>query len=284
MQDMVVAAVQMNGELGQVERNLDSIGRWVDKAAKSGADLVVFPELVITGHWCSTEAWKVSQEVPDGPAISRIRELAEEHGLYICAGIGEREGGIQYNSQVLVGPEGYVGKQRKLHMSSDEYFYYRAGSQFCVLDTSKCRIGVSICYDNVFPEVPRILALKGAEVILAPHAARFGKWRTRGQTRIVAKQKRFYRKVYASRAYDNGVYLVIVNQAGPAGVDANHAGGTMILDPEGEVLAESKTKVIEEEMVLAKLEASRVEKRRSGRCFNLVTRRPEIYGEITRLG
>lgn len=139
-----------------------------------------------------------------------------------------------------------------------------------------------ICYDNLFPEVARILALKGAEVILSPHAARFGDWKEKGQEEVVANQKRFYRKVYASRAYDNGTYLVAVNQAGHAGENINHAGGTIFFDPEGEVIAESKAKLIEEEIVVAKLEASKFEARRSSRCFNLVTRRAEIYGEIAR--
>lgn len=243
---------------------------------------MVFPELAITGHWCSPESWKASQAVPNGPAVVEIEELAKKHDLHISIGIAEREHGVQYNSQILVGPQGYIGKQRKLHMSSDEYFYFRAGAEMPVFDIGKCKIGTAICYDNFFPEVPRILALKGAEVVLSRHAARFGKCRKKGQRKIVADQKKFYRKVYASRAYDNGVFYVIVNQAGRAGEDTSHAGGTMVLDPEGEVVAESKTKVIEEEMVIAELKSSLYEKRRSSRCFNLVTRRPEIYGEIAR--
>jgi len=268
MQDLTVAAVQMNAELGRAEKNLRKVRAWTGKASKSGAELVVFPELAITGHWCSSDSWKASQAVPGGPAVVEVEKLARRHKLHISIGIGEKEHGVQYNTQVLVGPKGYIGKQRKLHMSSDEYFYFRTGTEMPVFDIGKCRIGTVICYDNVFPEVPRILALKGAELVLSPHAARFGKWKARGQRRIVADQKKFYRKVYASRAYDNGVYYIIVN--------------TMILDPQGDVVAESKTKVIEEEMVVARLESSLYEKRRSSRCFNLLTRRPEIYGEIAR--
>ena len=282
MEDVVVAAVQMNAPVGETESNLKVIGGWTRKAAKAKADLVLFPELAITGHWCSQDAWKASQEVP-GPAVNQIEDLAQKHNLYISVGIGERDAGVQYNTQILAGPSGYIGKQRKLHMSSDEYFYYRGGSEMPVLNAGKCRVGTVICYDNLFPEVPRILALKGAEVILSPHASRFAKrWKTKGQSRVVAHQKSFYRQVYASRAIDNGVHYVITNQAGKAGKETNHAGGIMIFDPQGEVVAESKTKVIEHEMVVATLEASKFEERRSGRCFNLVTRRPELFGEISR--
>ncbi len=283
MKDIVVAAVQMNGLLGETSSNLKAVSGWTRRAAKSKADLILFPELVITGHWCSQDSWKASQEVPSGWAVMEIERLARKHKLHISVGIGERDAGVQYNTQILAGPSGYVGKQRKLHMSSDEYFYYRGGSEMPVLDAGKCRIGTVICYDNLFPEVPRILALKGAEVILSPHAARFAKkWKKKGQRKIVSKQKSFYRKVYASRAIDNGVYYVITNQAGPAGEETNHAGGIMIFDPQGDVVAESETKIIEDEMVVATLDASKFEERRSGRCFNLITRRPELYGEISR--
>lgn len=282
MEDLVVAAVQMNGLLGEVERNLDEVARWAGEAAAGDADLVLFPELVITGHWCSTESWKASECVPEGPIVRRIEELSRRHDLYISVGMGEKEHGVQYNSQILVGPSGYIGKQRKLHMSSDEYFHYRGGTEMPVLDAGRCKVGTVICYDNVFPEVVRVLALKGAEVMLSPHAARFGKWTKRGERKAVAKQKGFYRKVYATRAYDNGVFYVVTNQAGPAGENTNHAGGVMFFDPKGDVIAESKTRMIEDEMVIARLESSLYVERRSGRCFNLLTRRPELFGEICR--
>jgi len=281
LEDLTVAAIQMNAPLGHVDENLKSIRTWISRAVKSKADLILFPELAITGHWCSTDSWGVSQEVPGGGAIKQVEDLAKKHGVFISVGIGERDRGVQYNCQALVGPGGFVGKQRKLHMSSDEYFYYRGGTEMPVLDAGRCRVGTVICYDNLFPEVPRVLALKGAEVILSPHAGRYGK-RTRGKKKPVAKQKSFYRKAYTSRAFDNGVYYVVTNQAGHAGKDTNHAGGIMIFDPMGEVIAESETKVIEDEMVVAKLEAKAFQDRRSGRCFNLLTRRPGLFGEISR--
>jgi len=282
LKDTTVAAVQMNGEIGKTEKNLEKVEDWTSKASESGADLVLFPELVITGHWCSPEAWSHAEKVPDGPSVRRLETISREYGVVVCAGLGEIESGVQYNAQVVVGPDGYLGKQRKLHMSGDEYFYYRPGSQINPIDVGRCIVGIVICYDNLFPEVPRILALKGAEVILAPHAARFARGR-RGEKRIVSDQKRFYRKVYASRAFDNGVFYVVTNQAGYAGEGTSHAGGTIVFDPQGEVVAESNTAVIEEEMVVATLSARSFSERRGSKCFPLLTRRPEIYGEIVAL-
>ena len=85
---------------------------------------------------------------------------------------------------------------------------------------------------------------------------------------------------YANRACDNGCYCVVVNQAGPAGPETNHAGGIMVFDPEGKCVAESKTRRIEEEMVVCDLDGDGVNKKRGSRCFNLITRRPEIYGPL----
>jgi predicted amidohydrolase len=282
MDSFRVAAVQMNGPFGEAERNLDAIQAWCRQAADQGARLALFPELVITGHCCSNDAYALAEPVPDGPSTRRLEALAREFALAISAGLGENERGVIYNTQVLVGPEGFIGKQRKTHMSRDEYFHYRFGNGLPVHDLGFCKAGTIICFDIIFPEVARALAVKGAEVLLAPHAARMGKWRERGQQRIVRDHKRLWKKVYASRAYDNGAYLVVTNQAGPAGPNTNHAGGIMVFDPWGDVIAESQTKVIEDEMVVCDLDAEALVRRRSASCFPLTVRRPEIYGDLCR--
>lgn len=282
MESLRVAAVQMNGPFGQPVENLGAIATWCSRAAEAGAKLVLFPELVITGHWCHRDAYRFAEPVPGGPSTARLEALAREYGLVISAGLGELDGGVQYNTQVLVTPQGYLGKQRKTHMSADEYFHYRPGTQLPVHDIGCCRVGTIICFDIMFPETARLLALHGAEVLLAPHAARMGKWRERGQPRVVREQKRTWRKLYASRALDNGCFLVVTNQAGRAGPDTSHAGGIMIFDPDGEVIAESQAKGVAEEMVVCDLDAEKLVSRRSRTCFPLLTRRPEIYGDLAR--
>ena len=95
--------------------NLKKIKSWTSKAARANADIILFPELAISGHWCNTDSWAVSQEVPGGSAVKQVLSLAKKHGVYISVGLGERDMGVQYNCQVLVGPGGYIGKQRKLN-------------------------------------------------------------------------------------------------------------------------------------------------------------------------
>jgi len=169
MKSTRVAAVSMNGYLGVPEQVLTAIDSWCERAAADHAELVLFPELVIHGH-CTPNTWHLAESVPDGPSVMRLVQIARRHRLILCAGMSEKERDIVYNTQVLVGPEGYVGKQRKLHLSRDEVFHYKGGRELPAFDVGPCKVGIVICYDNQFPEVARVLALRGADIILMPHA------------------------------------------------------------------------------------------------------------------
>src|SRR5262245_37672336 len=175
MQTTRVAAVSMNGFLGEPDRVLRAIDSWCERAAAERVELVLFPELVIHGH-CTPNTWALAESVPDGPSTTRLVEIAHRHRLTLCAGLSEKERDIVYNTMVLAGPNGYIGKQRKLHLSRDEVFYYKGGRELPVFDIGPCKVGIVICYDNQFPEIARELALRAADVILMPHAARFRTW------------------------------------------------------------------------------------------------------------
>jgi len=289
MRDFTIALIAHESPVGRKRRNLEAVVAWTRKAAKKGAELIGFPELNLTGHAGHRRMVAEAEAVPDGPAVARLCELAAELGVHICAGICENERGIHYNTQFLVGPGGYVGKQRKVHLSGDEYFHFRYGTQLPVFDLPFARVGIIICYDNNHPEISRCLAVDGAEVLLVPHAARFGKWpRTvAGRRRAVAERTRYVTMTHACRANDNGVYVAYCNTAGRsamgiAGVQANHAGGCMIFGPRGETVAASRARDIREEMLVVTLPAEPVASRRAGRCFTLQTRRPEVFGALTR--
>src|SRR3954454_18462994 len=124
MQATRVAAVSMNGLLGEPEKVLTAIDSWCARATEARAELVLFPELVIHGH-CTPNTWELAEPVSDGPSVRKLEEIAAGLGLVICAGLSEKERDIVFNPQVLVGPQGYIGKQRKLHLSRDEVFYYK---------------------------------------------------------------------------------------------------------------------------------------------------------------
>src|SRR5215467_8783593 len=136
-----VAAVSMNGWLGEPERVLSAIDAWCERAASEKAELVLFPELVVHGH-CTPNTWELAEPVPDGPSVRRLVQLARDYRVVLCVGLSEKERDIVYNTQVVVGPDGYIGKQRKLHLSRDEVFLYKGGRDINVFDIGFCRIGI----------------------------------------------------------------------------------------------------------------------------------------------
>ena len=287
-----VAAVSMNGFLGDPQRVLGAIDVWCERAAAEKADLVLFPELVIHGH-CTPNTWALAEAVPDGPSVARLVEIARRHRLTLCAGMSEKERDIAYNTMVLIGPDGYLGKQRKIHCSRDEVFYYKGGRELPVFDIGPCKVGIVICYDNQFPEISRILALRGADVILMPHAGRFKLWQDTPESEAAARRySHDFLKKYALRARENACFAVLTDQVGRAGyVDLwprdsenqpHHAGAALIWGPDGNLLRSTQEQRIEEEMIVATLDAALLAQERSLANYMLRTRRPELFGELIR--
>jgi predicted amidohydrolase len=292
MQATRVAAVSMNGLLGEPERVLVAIGSWCERAAAAKADLVLFPELVVHGH-CTPSTWDLAEPVPDGPSVRRLCDLARRHRLVLSVGLSEKERDIVYNTQVLVGPEGYIGKQRKLHLSRDEVNYYKGGRDILVFDVGRCKVGAVICYDNQFPEIPRVLALRGADVLLMPHAARFKPWRDTPEGEAAARRhSHMFLSKYALRARENACFAVLTDQAGRAGTldgypedhenQPHHAGTAFIWGPDGEPLASAQQERVQEEMIVADLDPMQLARERSLGNYMLRTRRPELFGELVR--
>ena len=293
MQTVRVAAVSMNSELGKPEPALEAIAGWCERAAAEKAELVLFPELVVHGH-CTPNTWGLAEPVPDGPSVQRLVQLAKHYRLFLSVGMSEKERDIVFNTQVLVGPAGYIGKQRKLHLSRDENLFYKGGRELPVLDIGKCKVGTVICYDNQHPELARILALRGADVILMPHAARIKMWDDNSpESEAAARRHSFeYFTGYMMRARENACFAIVADQAGRAGyVDSyprdhfnqpHHAGAAIIFGPDGELLAHAQTERIRDEMILATLDSELLAKQRSHPNYTLRTRRPELFGELVR--
>ena len=291
MQDIRIAAVSMNGRLGEPEAVLDEIADWTAKAVQEGAELVLFPELVVHGH-CTPNTYALAEAVPDGPSTQRLCRIARENKVVVCAGLSEKEDDLVFNTQIVAGPDGYIGKQRKIHLSRDEVFFYKGGREMPVFDVGKCRIGIQICYDKLFPEISRVLCLRGAEVLLMPHAARSMKWDETPQSQAAARADLadYNGKFVPTRAMENSCFAVLTDQAGRAGyVDAypddhpnqpHHPGGAMISDPAGKIIAKTQDERIEPEMIVATLEADAINEERSQPNFTLKTRRPELFGAL----
>ncbi|MBY0523618.1 MAG: hypothetical protein K2R98_09465 [Gemmataceae bacterium] len=292
MQTLRAAAVSTNGWMGEPERVLKSMAGWCERAAAEKAELVLFPELLIQGH-CTPNTWELAEAVPEGPATQRLMQLARHYRLVLAVGMSEKERDIVYNTVVLVGPDGYIGKQRKLHMSRDENFYYKGGRDIKVFDVGPCKVGVVICYDNQFPEIARIQALRGADVILMPHAARFRTWEDTPESEAAARHHshRFLGK-YALRARENVCFALLTDQAGRAGYvntvppdhenQPHHAGAAFIWGPDGELLAQTQEECIKEELIVATLDVKLLAQERSLANYMLRTRRPELFDELVK--
>lgn len=293
MESIRIAAASMNGFLGEPQRSLAAIAGWCEQAAAEQAELALFPELVVHGH-CTPNTWEVAEPVPDGPSVQRLVDLARRFGMFLSVGMSEKERDIVYNTQVLVGPQGYIGKQRKLHLSRDEVSMYKGGREIVVFDLGKCRVGTVICYDNWFPEIPRILALRGAEVILMPHAAREKGWDDTPESETAARRHVYYNFAsgYAMRARENACFCVLADQAGRAGyVDTyprdhpnqpHHPGAAVIFGPDGSVLKATQTERIRDEMIVHDLDPALLAAARGHPNYTLRNRRPELFGELVR--
>lgn len=279
-----VAAVQMNALKDDLDHNLDVHATFIRKAAAKGCRLVLFPELSVTAHYGSEEVVQFAEEAGRGRIWDVIAGQAKEHQIVVSYGFCELAHGTHYNSQALVGPRGLVGIQRKVHASKDEYFSFRMGRSLDVFSTGFCRVGTLICYDSFFSEAWRVLTLKGAEIILAPHASRSGWGKKVPKARQVKALKSCLSELpgdngtYAKR---NGVFAVFANQVDYNG-HSTHAGGAYVIDPSGKILTKSRA-MLDDQMITAEIDPKELSRARRSAHYVLKTRRPEIYKEITRM-
>ncbi|MGQ4274915.1 nitrilase-related carbon-nitrogen hydrolase [Terrihabitans sp. B22-R8] len=149
-----------------MEMNLTTIGRLAEEVAASGAELVVFPELALTG----LDDPAATAIATDDPAIKRLTALAARLGLVLVVGLAERAGGNLHNTAILVGPRGMIGSYRKIHLSGADRLWAEAGHEWSVIDLPFGRAGILIGHDLSFPESARVLALKGCDLLLCPSA------------------------------------------------------------------------------------------------------------------
>jgi len=309
MQDVKIAAAQFTPQPTDKPANLARIEALAAEAAEAGAEIVCFQEQAVAGYnlWGQgtrrerddgeapvepgrvSPAWTepgvhpytVAEPVPDGPSTQRLIEIAKAHGVVVTAGLPEvRRDNAVYNTYVIVSPKGYVGRYAKCHcVPGAEFAYFKQGNSLPVFDLGKIRVGALICYDNHFPEAHRVLAINGAQAILMPHVTVGRGWWHDLPADDAREQARNWLLTWLrARAFDNSVYAVFVNEVGPA--DSGPLGCSMILNPEGHILAECTTGG--EEVIVAELSAKKFYDVRRRTHDYLNHRRPELYGDLVR--
>jgi predicted amidohydrolase len=302
LRDIRVATIQFQHAPGDKAYNFGRVRHFVDEAARAQVEIIAFPEMCLTGYWhvrkLSRDAIEaLAEPVPDGPSTQALLRLSLDHGMTIGAGLIERASdGRLHNSYVVAMPNGDWAVHRKLH--SFEHPSIIDGDRYTVFDTPHgCRVGVLICYDNNIVENARVTALLGAEILLAPHQTGGCNsvsphamkpvdpaiWERRHEDPAAIeaelcgiKGRGWLMRWLPSRAHDNGMFLLFSNGIGPDD-DEIRTGNAMVLDPYGEVIAE--TRVADDAMVVADLDASLLPTS-SGRRW-LRARRPELYAALT---
>jgi N-carbamoylputrescine amidase len=260
-----------------IDAALRTIERSVAAAAVQGAKLVVFPESALGGYLREPMPGESGPELPvaldpDGPEIAALIAIAGE--TVVCAGYTEAgAGGRRYAAAVCVDGSGVLGRHRKVHLPPGERFAYTPGDRFAAFDTPVGRIGMLICYDKLFPEAARALALDGADVIAS--MAAWPVCRQRPARRVAQdRQTRHFNLTDAARAVENQVVWVSSNQTGTLG-PLRFLGNAKIVDPEGVVLARTGASA---GMALAHVDAAAAVRASRMGIDHLGDRRAEAYG------
>jgi len=297
MEPFTVAATQVETRHLDVDHNLELHVRLIEETAAAGCHLVVFPEGSVTGSNGSEEVVRHA-EPSDGRIYRTLQAEAARHRIVVSYGFCELYRGTHYNTSALVGPDGLLGLQRKVHASYDEFFRFRQAYEWEVADAGFCRVGTAICHDSDFFESWRILALMGAEVILLPHANRTmpagggdltfdGRGREEPEASVLGAQRELLDerpwppRIHDFLARDNGVFAVFSDQVGFDG-HSSHVGGAYVLAPDGSMLAKSEPSVASG-WISAELDPALLARARENPWFALKKRRPEAYGALTEL-
>ncbi|PIQ96082.1 MAG: acyltransferase [Nitrospinae bacterium CG11_big_fil_rev_8_21_14_0_20_56_8] len=221
---MRVGFIQNDPVFGSVRHNLDAA---LEILSGMQADLVVLPELFATGYQFTgpEEARDLGEPIPGGPTTEALIEAARANRQFLVAGLPEIDEGIVYNSAVIVGPEGYVGKYRKAHLFDTEKEVFQPGNlPLKVFDLGGVRVGVMICFDWRFPETARVLALQGAEIIAHP------------ANLVLAHCP----QAMITRCLENRVFAITADRVGKEERVPGHAlrfmGQSQVVDPDGNVL------------------------------------------------
>jgi beta-ureidopropionase len=247
LKEFISACVQISITPNEVHTNIDKGVAWLEKAVlEHEAELVVFPETVTTGYETdlnADELWDLVDEAP-GVITQKIQEAAKQLGVYVVWPSYRRgsERGMVYNSAILIGPQGeIVGIYDKTHPAPWERRvnggWVEIGTRADVYETPLGNIGMIICYDGDFPELSRLLAVKGAEIIVRASA--------------LQRSYDIWYITSAARAYDNHVYVLASNLIGPDACGNYGFGHSMIINPIAWRLAQARGT---EEIISAKLD------------------------------
>lgn len=271
-----IACLQMEPCVGEKQRNVERSLAMLADAAGAGAQLAVLPELSNSGYVFRTrqEAFAAAEQIPNGFTCRAWAALAARHGMHIVAGIAERDGPALYNAAVVLGPDGLIGKYRKNHLWAAENLFFEPGNLGVpVFHTDIGRIAVAICYDIWFPEIFRLAALQGADLMCVPT-----NWVPMpGQPDTLPVMANI---LAMGGAHANAMFVAAADRVGTERGQP-FLGRSIIVGYTGWPLA-GPASADREEMILADVNLSDARRKRSFSEFNQVLRdrRIDLYAEM----
>jgi len=244
MDEINVALAQIDCKAGDKKYNIEKMVKHIKKAKKKDANLIIFPELSLTGYIIRDLAYDLA-ELIKGSSVRLLEEVAKKEEVYIVFGMVERSEKAQavlYNTAVLLGPEGFVGKYHKMYLPTHSVFeekrYFRPGYQAPVFDTDIGKVGLMVCYDIFFPELARMLRLNGSQLTICISAS-------------PAVRSKFFEVLTVARAMENTTYVAFVNLVGIED-GLQFWGGSRLIAPNGSII--SQAKYDEEDQVIGTLD------------------------------
>ncbi len=263
---MKIALHQTAGTPRDPEANIRHLEVTAAEAAHRGAELLVLPEMWLTGYNIGPAVRDLAQP-SDGPAAERIAGIARKHGLAILYGYPERADEGIFNAAGLVGRDGtWLANMRKAHLFGEEErrWFVPGNSGLPVVGCGRLRVGILICYDVEFPEAVRSLVLRGADLILVP-------------TALFEPYSFVTTHVVPVRAWENHTFVAYANRCGREG-SVTYVGGSRICAPDGSALVGAEADAA---LLIAEIDPDAFLQRSAVDNPYLRDRRPELYGALT---
>jgi predicted amidohydrolase len=273
---VTVACLQTRPVLGDVDGNVERLAAAIGRAVDAGADIVVAPELCTSGYMFASraEARQLADAPGAGGAVDALAGLAREHAIHLVAGFPERDGARLYNSALLAGPDGVLGTYRKLHLWNEEALVFERGDLgMPVFHTPHGRLAMMVCYDAWFPELWRLAALQGADLVCLPTNWVPIPGQAEGQAAMA-------NTLCMAAAHSNSVWVAAADRVGEERGQP-FIGQSLIVAPTGWPAAPPAS-ATDEALVLAHVDLADARRARSFNDFNhlLRDRRRDVYGAM----
>lgn len=264
-----VTLSQISCKVGNKKANIKTMQESVTQAKKQKAELVIFPELSLTGYTTRDLTYELAEPIP-GPSVKALEKIAKKEKNYIVFGMLERSEKAQavvYNTAVLLGPEGYIGKYQKMYLPTHSVFeekrYFRPGYKAPVFETNIGKLGIIICYDVFFPEPTRLLRLKGAQLVICISAS-------------PAARRKFFEVLTTARAIENNAFFAYVNLVGLEN-GLEFWGGSRLISPSGHIISQAKYN--QEDIITGNIDYADL-KRVGAFVPTLRDLRPELFDQL----